>query len=396
MIKRETYMRRIRSFIDTEQIKIFTGIRRSGKSVMLQLVKDELISRGVNAKQFIHINFEDAGNQKLCNYMVLHDTLVAQIEQIGGKVYLFFDEIQEVTAWEKCLNSLRVKFDVDIYVTGSNARLLAGEFATYLGGRYVAFTIYPFSLSEFMLLRNENDANKAYRDYITFGGMPFLKQVNYDPDACDQYLNDVYSSIVLKDIAKRNAIRDIDMLERIIIYVMANTGRTFSANSISKYFKSEGRSITTETVLAYLKACEDAYLFYRVKRQDLVGKKILTANEKFFIADHGIREAIYGKNQRDIELIMENLVYLELIRRGYKVTVGKVGDREVDFVAEHKGEKSYYQVCYLLAEQSTVEREFGPLLQIADNFPKYVISSDEFDMSRDGIKHLNIKEFLLE
>ena len=397
MIKREIYMQQIRPFIGKELVKILTGIRRCGKSVMLELIKDELLSQGINEEQFISINFEDVDNAALCTFEALHKYISGKINSVNGKTYLFFDEIQEVKAWEKCVNSLRVKFDTDIYITGSNAKFLSGEFATHLAGRYVEFVIYPFSFAEFMniygTIYNVSVA-EAFKQYILFGGMPFLINLEFNPAPCNQYLQDVYNSVVLKDIMKRNNIRDVDLLERIIIYMMANVGKTFSATSISKYFKSENRKVSPETVLGYIKACENAFLFYRTRRQDLIGKKILTVNEKYYIADHGLREAVYGKNNRDIELVLENIVYMELLRRGYTVTVGKVNNMEVDFVAEKQGELVYVQVSYLLASPETVEREFNALKSINDNYPKYVVSMDELDMSRDGIKHYNIKDFL--
>lgn len=400
MIKREVYMQRIRPFMDKDLVKILTGIRRCGKSVMLELIKEELVQRGIGTERFISVNFEDRENQRLCTVDALHQYVSEKIETISGKAYLFFDEIQEVEAWEKCVNSLRVKFDVDIYITGSNANLLSGEFATYLAGRYVAFTIYPFSFIEFSEIYRTVDeqANESevFKQYVLYGGMPFLSNLNYQPEPCAQYLQDVYNSVVLKDIVKRNNIRDVDFLERIITYVFANVGKTFSATSISKYFKSENRSISPETVLNYIRACEDAFLFYRANRQNLVGKKLLAVSEKYYIADHGLREAVYGKNNRDIEIVLENIVYMELLKRGYSVTVGKIGEHEVDFVAEKHGEIVYIQVAYLLASASTVEREFGALKAIDDNFPKYVVTMDEFDMSRDGIRHMNIREFLLK
>lgn len=317
---------------------------------------------------------------------------------MNDKSYLFFDEIQEVDAWEKCVNSLRVKFDVDIYITGSNAKLLSGEFATYLAGRYIEFVVYPFSFAEFVdmyyTLNPKANETEAFKQYILFGGMPFLMNLNLQAAPCNQYLQDVYNSVVLKDVMKRNNIRDVDLLERIIIYVLANVGKTFSSTSISKYFKSENRNVSPETILSYIKACEDAFLFYRARRQDLVGKKILTINEKYYVADHGLREAVYGKNNRDIEIVLENIVYMELLRKGYSVTIGKINSLEVDFVAEKQGELIYVQVAYILAADSTIKREFGSLKTINDNFPKYVVTMDEIDMSRDGIHHVNIRDFL--
>lgn len=391
-------MNRIRPFIGSELIKVMTGIRRSGKSVMLELVKAELVDNGVDPANFISINFEDMRYGHLLNAQALHKYVMECAAQIFGKVYLFFDEIQEVQDWEKCINSFRVALDCDIYITGSNAKLLSGELATYLGGRYVEFVIYPFSFEEFLELYHtvEPEATdaKCFQKYLLSGGMPYLANLRYEDAPGRQYLTDLFNSVQLKDIVKRNKVRDVDLLERIIAYVMANVGTTFSASSLVKYFRNEHRTVATETILNYLKFCVDAFLIYQVKRQDLQGKQILATNEKYYIADHGIREAVYGGNLRDINLVLENIVYLELLRRGYAVTVGKAGDKEIDFVCEQRGQKLYVQVAYLLATPETVEREFRVYDSIRDNFPKYVVSLDEFDMSRDGIKHMNIREFL--
>lgn len=399
MIKRETYLRRIRPFIGGDLVKVMTGMRRSGKSVMLELIKEELVSQRVDPRQFIALNFEDMRYTHLLTAQALHDEILQRKEGMHGKVYLFFDEIQEVDGWEKCINSFRVEFDCDIYITGSNAKLLSGELATYLGGRYVEFVIYPFSFAEFLALYRtvypETSPAQGFQAYLLRGGMPYLANLRFEEAPCRQYLTDVFNSVQLKDIVKRNKIRDVDLLERIIAYVMANVGTTFSATAISKFLKNEHRTVSPETVLNYLRACADAYLFYQVKRQDVQGKQILASQEKYYIADHGVREAVFGGNLRDINLILENIVFLELLRRGYTVTVGKSGALEVDFIAEQRGERVYIQVCYLLAAPETVQREFGVYDTIPDNFPKYVVSMDELDLSRNGIHHKNIRDFLL-
>lgn len=398
MIKRETYMNRIRPFIGNELIKVMTGMRRSGKSVMLELIKEELTESGVSAEQFISINFEDMRYSHLLTANALHAEILERVKGIEEKAYLFFDEIQEVADWEKCINSLRVSLDCDIYITGSNAKLLSGELATHLGGRYVEFVIYPFSFSEFLELYRTVDPNstmqQCFQKYLLSGGMPYLANLCYSDEPSKQYLTDLFNSVQLKDIVKRNKVRDVDLLERIIAYVMANVGTTFSATSLVKFLKNEHRTVATETVLNYIKYCCDAYLLYQVKREDLQGKQILASNEKYYIADHGIREAVFGGNMRDINLILENIVHMELLRRGYSVTVGRVGEREVDFVCDKRGEKLYVQVAYLLATEDTVKREFGVYDFIRDNYPKYVVTTDELDMSRNGIKHRNIRDFL--
>ena len=400
MIKREKYIQKIRPFINKDLIKVLTGMRRSGKSVMLDLIKEELLSSEVDPSQFISINFENMNNTHLCDAVSLHNEIIKLSASIKGKTYLFFDEIQEVKNWEKCINSLRIELDCDIYITGSNANLLSSELATYLAGRYVEFVIYPFSFSEFIELYNTihpgTTNQQLFNEYLMYGGMPYLANLNYNKEAVNRYLLDLFNSVELKDIVKRNKIRDIDILERILAFVTKNIGTTFSATSISKYLKNEGRSISPETILNYIKACVNAYLFYPVKRMDLRGKKVLTVNEKYYIADHGIREAVYGGNQTDIQLVLENIVYMELLRRGYTIHIGKIDNKEIDFICEKQNNKIYIQVTYLLASQETIDREFKVYDTIKDNYPKYVVSLDPFNMSQKGIIHRNIIDFLLE
>lgn len=402
MLKRDEYIKKIVPFIDKDVIKVLTGIRRSGKSVMLKLLMEELKNRGINENQFIYINFENLKYRKLKNYKRLYDFILNKVDDKYKSYYIFLDEIQEVEEWERCVNSLRVDedFNFDIYITGSNAKLLSGELSTYLAGRYIEFVVYPFSFKEFFEIMKEKnkeiDLKEAFQDYVKFGGMPFLHNLDYNFEASMQYLQDLYASIILKDITQRNNIRDTDLLERIINYVVMNIGNTFSATSISKFFKSENRKVATETILNYIKACEEAFLVYRVARNDLLGKKILNVNEKYYIADHGIREAIMENNQKNINQVLENIVYFEMLRRGYNVKIGKVDNLEVDFVCKKNDETIYIQVSYLLASEDTKEREFSVLENIKDNYPKYVLSMDEFDMSRNGIKHVNLIEFLIK
>ena len=400
MIKRESYLSQIRPFIDkSELIKVLVGVRRSGKSFMLELIKEELLEKNVTPEQIISINFEDMNYLPLTDAVSLHTYLKEKTDAINGRSYIFLDEIQEVKDWEKCVNSLRVNSDADIYITGSNARMLSGEYATLLSGRYVEFAVYPFSFSEYCQasrLENDNKSlQECFLEYVKFGGLPFLATTPLDERAKNQYLKDIYSSVLIKDIIKRNNLRDVDLLERIIAYVTANIGRPFSANSISAYFKSEKRTVAVDTVLNYLNCCEKAFLFHKLGRTDLEGKEILRVNEKYYLSDHGLRQATYGNNQKDIELILENIVCLELLRLGYKLSVGKNGEKEIDFVCDKDGKRIYVQVCYYLASEKTEEREFGAYENIKDNYPKYVLSMDEFDMSRNGIIHMNIRDFLL-
>ncbi len=392
-------MQRIRPFINTDLIKVFTGIRRAGKSVMLELVKNELKESGIGEENFLCINFEQFSNSQFLDVESLYKKITNFQKNTKGKIYLFFDEIQEVDGWEKCINSCRIDFDCDIYITGSNAKLLSGELATYLAGRYVEFVIYPFSFAEFFemnLIKNPNvDKATCFMQFLKTGGMPFLSNFPDDDSAKSQYLIDIYNSVVLKDVVKRNNIRDVDTLERIVAYAFSNIGHIFSATSLSKYFKSENRKISHDTILNYLKFCSDAFLFYKINRYDLEGKKIVTVNEKYYCADHGLREALFGKNIQNIDQVLENIVCLELLRRNYKVYVGKKGDLEIDFIAEKQGKKIYIQVAYLLANDETIKREFSVYNFVKDSYPKYVVSMDDLDFSQNGIIHKNIKDFLL-
>ena len=392
-------MQRIRPFINTDLIKVFTGIRRAGKSVMLELVKNELKESGIGEENFLCINFEQFSNSQFLDVESLYKKITDFQKNTKGKIYLFFDEIQEVDGWEKCINSCRIDFDCDIYITGSNAKLLSGELSTYLAGRYVEFVIYPFSFAEFFemnLIKNPNaDKVTCFMQFLKTGGMPFLSNFPDDDSAKSQYLIDIYNSVVLKDVVKRNNIRDVDTLERIVAYAFSNIGHIFSATSLSKYFKSENRKISHDTILNYLKFCSDAFLFYKINRYDLEGKKIVTVNEKYYCADHGLREAVFGKNIQNIDQVLENIVCLELLRRNYKVYVGKKGDLEIDFIAEKQGKKIYIQVAYLLANDETIKREFSVFNSVKDSYPKYVVSMDDLDFSQNGIIHKNIKEFLL-
>jgi len=387
MIIRESYLAKIRPFIGKDIIKVLIGIRRSGKSVLLEQIRDEIAS-----PHTIYLNFEDLRNQHLCDYNAFHDYICGKIGDSTEKFCLFCDEIQEVTGWEKAINSLRVIFDIDIYITGSNSRLLSGELATYIAGRYVSFVVYPFSFFEFKIL----DHNYTFDNYLVYGGMPFLSALNFDPEYSKKYLKDVFNSIVLKDILQRNKIRDTDLLERILSYVLTNVGASFSATSISKFFKAENRTVAPETILNYLKACEEAFLFHRLKNIDIKGKRLLKVNEKYYVADHGLREAVCGANIKNAKLILENIVCLELLRRGYNTSVGRIGDWEIDFVGEKDGEKLYVQVCYILSEETTVAREFRSLLDIKDNHPKIVLYKEgSFRGSFEGIPAIRIEDWLL-
>lgn len=354
-----------------------------------------MLENGVGKEQMLQINFETKAVDYVKDVDASYQAIKEFAEGHSGKSYLFLDEIQELSGWEKMINSCMIDFDVDIYITGSNAYMLSGELATYLGGRYVEFKIYPFSFAEVMEIMGDKAPAEVFPIYLVRGGMPFLYQFSMDEDGSMQYLEDVYSSIILKEIAQRNRVRDIEQLRRLLLYFISNIGNTFSAGSIMKYLKNEQRSISAETLYNYIDYCQTACLLHLVSREDIMGKRVLQFQEKMYIVDHGFREAIYGSNMRDIDQILENIVYIELCRRGYRIFVGKADAMEVDFIAMKNAERIYVQVTYLLASEETMEREFGVLEKIPDNYPKYVVSMDEIDRGRNGIKHLNIRNFLL-
>ena len=399
MIKRELYLKKIRPFIDKDVVKVMTGIRRCGKSVMMELIRQELLGRGISAGNMMQLNFES----KLLPCEKTVDGTFRYVRHFlgenAGKKYLFFDEIQDLPGWEELVNALQIDFDVDIYITGSNAKLLSGELATYLGGRYVEIRIYPFSFQEVLDILREQGEEKSepeiFLHYLTYGGMPFIYQNQMDVEASCQYLEDVFDSIILKDITQRNNIRDVRLFKKILLYFIANIGQTFSATSIRNYLKSENRSLSMETLYNYLEYCEEACILHMVSRVDILGKKTLQFQEKPYLTDHGFREAVYRNNQRDIQQVLENIVYMELLRRDYVVYIGKNNALEVDFAAERGDARFYVQVSYLLADDSTVEREFGAQESIPDNFPKYVVTMDEINRSRNGIRHVNIRQFLM-
>ena len=398
---RPFYIKQIVSFVDKGVVKVFTGIRRCGKSRIMGMVRDVLLSRGVAVGQIVEANFES----KKTDFVKTADRAFAHVktcsESAGGKrLYLLLDEIQELDGWEKLVNAIMVDFDVDIYLTGSNAKLLSGELSTYLGGRYVEIHVFPLSFGEVVEWgRMENpgaSARELFRRYVREGGMPFLQDAKIGGDSAMAYLSDVFGSVVVKDIAKRHKIRDIDLLERFLSYLVSEAGHTFSASSVKKYLKHENRDISLETIYNYLRYAEEACLTLPLKRMDLVGKRILSSQEKIYLADPGFREALFGTNEASIDQILENIVAVDLVRRGFDVTVGLVGAKEVDFVAERGGEKIYVQVSYLMPTAEIRDREFSVLERIPDNYPKFVLSMDEMDFSRNGILHRPIADFLLD
>ena len=380
MLVRSQYIKMVRPFIGLDIVKVITGIRRSGKSVLLGQIQDE-IARTVNPNGvFVRINLEEEENAQFLSKGVVHAHVLNILKKSKGrKIYVFLDEVHDMEDWEITVNSLRAKKNVDVYITGSNSKLLSGELASCLTGRYVDIQVTPFSFAEFCEAYDgdgEKGDDAAFRKYLALGGMPFVTNLSFREDLAASYLEDVFSSILLKDVAKRGKIRDVDLLGRIVRYVMTEAGHTFSAASIVRYLRKENRPCTVDTVLNYLDLCEQAFLFARVKGEDLIGRRILAVA------------------MRDIDQMLENLVYFELVRRGWHVTVGRVRGKEVDFVADRGGERSYYQVAYMMPSATTRKREFGALLDIPDNHPKFVLSMDPVDMSTEGIRHLHVRDFL--
>ncbi|WP_443864342.1 ATP-binding protein, partial [Fusobacterium ulcerans] len=376
MIKRETYLNEIKNFMNKPVIKVITGMRRSGKSMILKLISQELLELGVNKNNIIYINFESLMFAELTEFKKLYEYIMEKSKEREGRVYILLDEIQEVKHWEKSINSLMVDLDCDIYITGSNANLLSSELATYIAGRYVEIKIYPLSFKEYIEFAKVENPDKVlsndeyFSQYLQFGGLPGIHNFNYDKNNIYQYLSDIYNSVLLKDVIARNNIRDIELLERIVLYIFDNIGNTFSAKNISDFLKSQGRKLSRETVYNYLKALENAYIISKVQRYDIKGKAILETQEKFYLTDLGLRHAKLGYRANDIAGYLENIVYLELLRRKYTVNIGKLQTKEIDFIGTLRDEKLYIQVTYLLASPETMEREFFPLKNIKDNYPK--------------------------
>jgi uncharacterized protein len=397
-ITRETYINKVRPFFNKDLVKVFTGIRRSGKSTLLKLIQQELLADGVMADQIYSINFESMAYANRDIKSIYHEIKNISANK-KGKLYIFLDEIQELNGWEKMVNSLRVDLDCDLYITGSNSKLLSGEMATYLAGRYIEIPVYTFSFQEIMKLKqdkkNARSTEEEFKDFLRMGGMPFLYENELDETSALDYLRDIYRSIILKDIIARHSVRDVELFERVIAYLLANVANSFSGASVLRYLKNEKRALSLETIYNYIDYAREACLLHLVPRTDLQGKGLLKFQEKIFLTDHGIREAIYGNNERDINQILENIVCLELLRRGFKVYVGKSKEKEIDFVAEKTSQRIYIQVAYLISDETVAMREFSALAGIKDNYPKMVLSLDQFDFSREGIIHHNLIDFLL-
>ena len=400
MVKREVYLRKIRPFIGTDVVKVITGMRRSGKSVLLEQIQEELKTSNPQARIFA-VNLDDDENKHFLEKGVLYSCLNKLLSEAGNEmVYLFLDEIHDVEEWETAVNSLRMPKNADIYITGSNSKLLSGELATYLTGRYVEICMTPFSFAEFIEAARpifpEEDKTQLFNRYLMTGGVPFLAKLKYDQDACRAYLQDLYGAILLKDVVRRKQIRDVDLLDRIVRFVMAECGHAFSARRIVDFLKSERRDTSVETVLNYLSACEEAFLIARVPRQDLVGKRILAVDEKFYVTDTGIRNTVVrGSLRRDVDQLLENIVYFEFLRRGYEVSIGRLKEREVDFVCDKGAERLYVQVAFVLGSEETRQREYSVLEDVRSADGKILLTMDRLDMSDGTIRHIYIPDFLV-
>ena len=399
MISRPIYTDKIMAYTDTPFVKVLTGVRRCGKSTILKMIMEKLQNeRSVPKEQIVSMRFDSMEYDDM-NAKQMFETVKAKLCD-GGRTYFFFDEVQEIDGWETVVNSLASDYDVDIYVTGSNSRMMSSEIATYLTGRYISFRIFPLSFEEYLTFRKEytelKDVHTELTDYIRLGGFPATHLRAYSQDEVYTIVRDIYNSTIFSDIVRRNQIRKVDQLERVVKYTFSNVGNTFSAKSISDYLKSEHRKIDNETVYSYLEKLEKAYLLHRCSRYDLQGKEILKTQEKFYLADTSLRYSVLGYDQDSVASSLENVVYLELCRRGYDVNIGKTSDGEIDFIAQHQGEKIYVQVTQEIRSEKTERKEYDRLLEIRDNYPKYVLRTDEFAGGNyKGIKSMHVADFLL-
>lgn len=401
MIYREEYMQTLNSFKDNKLIKVVTGLRRSGKSTLLEMFKDELISKGVAEQNIQFINFELMKYDSIKNYKQLYDLVAANIVS-GAKNYLFFDEIQQVEGWEKAINSLTIEFDTDIYVTGSNAYLLSSELATLISGRYVEIKILPLSFKEYYGYYKDSGESKQdlFNDYMKYGGLPQLLSLPKDEKVISSFLESIYDTVILKDVIARNKIKDVDLLKRVYAFVCGNVGSILSTNRIAKYISSEAKldkDLRPANIGNILDMLENAFIIYKANRFDVKGKEVLKSLEKYYVADLGLKNYIVGYNLENYGHSIENIVYLELIRRGNKVFVGKCDNKEIDFVAVSKENTRYYQVTQSISDETTRKREVAPLGMTNDFYEKTIISADKtYATNLDGIKIVNIIDFLLE
>lgn len=399
MINRENYMNKLLSYKDTEFIKVITGIRRCGKSSLLKLFMNKLKEEN-SETNVIYMNFESFEFDKIIDYKDMYTEIKKQIKS-KGKAYILLDEVQRVTNWEKCVNALSVDFDCDIYITGSNAYLLSSELSTYLSGRYIEIKMLPLSFKEFLNFANFKSTvsiDEKFNQYMKYGGMPGIIKLSNDYNLFDDAIKGIYNTVFMKDIIEKNKLIDASLLEKVLKFLMSNTGSLISSKKIADFLTSQGTKVTHNTILNYLEMLENAYIIYKAPRYDIKGKELLKTLEKYYIVDMGIRNSILGFRDSDYGHIIENIVFFELLNRGYTVTIGKTDSLEVDFIATNSKEKKYYQVTLSLLEENVRNREFTPLKSINDNYEKTILTLDRVynETSEEGIKCRNIIDFLLE
>ena len=393
MVLREEYMERLRKLKGKKVIKIVTGVRRCGKSTLLQMFREELIATGTPPERCIAVNFEDLQFEELKEYHALYAYILEHLAE-GERNYIFLDEIQVVPEFQKAVDSLFLRDDVDIYLTGSNAYLFSSELATLLSGRYVEVNMLPLSFREFYEIVG-GDKKDAFLEYYRKGGFPYAVQIE-DEWIRREYLQGIYNMVLLKDVIERRRVSDVMLLEAVTKFLLENIGNIVSIKKIADSLTRDGRKTTPVTLDGYIQALKDAYILYKADRYDIKGKQHLKSLEKYYVVDTGFRSLLLGERVRDLGHVLENIVYLELLRRGFRVSIGKVGALEVDFIAEKNGEKNYYQVAATILDPATYDREFAPLKAISDNFPKYVLTMDELPMGEEGIHQKNVVDFLLE
>ena len=396
MILRPDYIKAVEPYIDAPLVKILSGVRRCGKSTILEMIQDELKNRGIEEERIISKRYTAMDVDENYTSKDMYAELKSLIAD-KGRCYLFIDEPQEVDNWEKVVNSLFESEDVDIYITGSNSKLMSSEISTYLTGRYVSINCYTLSFKEYLNFKgkSEADAKDMFEEYLQFGGFPIVGISNFDTRSAYQVVDGIYSAVITRDISKRHRIRNKDLFDRVVKYIIENVGKTFSANSIVKFLKNEKRSLSVESIYNYIKWLSEAFIIYPCQRYDLQGKSILKTQEKYYLSDVGFKYSQFGYSPKSIAAILENLVYLELRRRGFLVYIGKLADKKIDFVATKQDQKIYVQVCRTLPEDS--DREIGNLKIIKDNYPKYVVTMDSTVCGTDeGIKIIHVKDFLLE
>ena len=400
MKNRDLYLNQLIKFKDKKLIKVITGLRRSGKSTLLSLFENHLITSGVDRNHIIRMNFESFEFDEITNYKELHEYINKRILDPNKRHYILLDEVQQVSSWERVINSFFVDANVDIFITGSNAYLLSSELSTLLSGRYVEIKMQPLSFKEYLEFLDsdkEMSLQEKFNQYLEYGGLPTIVELLDNPDTIGPFLEGIYNTVLMKDVIERNGVRDAALLESILKFIAANIGSIVSTKKISDYLTSSGRKTTSDTIDNYLKMLENAFIIYKANRYDLKGKMFLKTLEKYYIVDIGIRNKLIGLRNTDYGHVLENIVYLELLRRGYEVTIGKIGSLEVDFVASKPNEKIYYQVSATIMDEKTRERELRPLESISDNYPKYILTMDQTVFNDySGIRVKNIIDFLLE